>query len=242
VTNFERALTIEENGDALNEYAILLTKRAQRLLKQLRLEGLGDLADDVDDPGHAVGDDAVVDGEDDGDHVQASAPAEDSEAAAAEDDHERATLRAGDVEGEKNEAAAPAENESGQAGAGADEVVPAQEEEDGETARRRARRTELLARANRYFDAAEAKFLELNGTGAWYGAINLACLAALRGREEQSKHWLCACRERHPMDPELLDDGYVNISIITHRNHLIHCYADICCMHGVCPSLPEQRL
>ena len=159
VTNFERALTIADDGnaDAQNEYGILLTKRAQRILKQLRREGF--------DP-------AAVN------HTPA-APAEPQP----------------EADPSSAESSAQPEGE-----------LPIETEEEKEAARRAERCAELVARANRYFDAAEAKFVELYETSVWFGTINLACLAALRGREEETRRWLRVCRDQHDLVPEHLDD------------------------------------
>ena len=183
VTNFERALTIADDGnaDAQNEYGILLTKRAQRILKQLRREGF--------DP-------AAVN------HTPA-APAEPQP----------------EADPSSAESSAQPEGE-----------LPIETEEEKEAARRAARCAELVARANRYFDAAEAKFVELYETSVWFGTINLACLAALRGREEETRRWLGVCRDQHDLAPEHLDD------------HDFDAYRDRAWFCELRAELVEQRL
>lgn len=164
-TNFERALTIDESdSDMLNEYGILLTKRAQRVLKLVRAE-------------------------------------------------EEARL---DKQPEASVQSAPA-REASHDGAGKPDRVPDDRPSDTEEgvsqdeAQRRARRAQLMAQVDRYFDAAEAKFMELERNMVWFGAINLACLAALRGREDDAKRWLYTCRDRHDLAPEHLEDRFVSL-------------------------------
>jgi hypothetical protein len=181
VTNFERALTIADDGnaDAQNEYGILLSKRAQRILKQLRREGF--------DP-------AAVN------HTHAAPAAHEADTSSADSSAQ--------PEGE----------------------LPIETEEEKEAARRAARCAELVARANRYFDAAEAKFVELYETSVWFGTINLACLAALRGREEETRRWLQVCRDQHDLAPEHLDD------------HDFDAYRDRAWFGELRAELAEQRL
>lgn len=176
MTNFERALTIDESDDALNEFGILLTKRAQRILKLIKSEGLENLPDDAHTASTETGVDATATSD-------SSEPNAQGEESSSSEQHETAAREG-----------TPAE--------GTDVNV------DPETARRLARRSELLAKANRYFDEAKAKFIQLENNSVWFGAINLACLAALRGQEDEAKQWLHTCRDRNDLAPEHLEDRY----------------------------------
>jgi hypothetical protein len=149
VANFDRALKLEEGDtDALNEYGILLTKRAQKLLKQVRKE-------------------------------------EELEAQGAFD---KVSHSSGGGSG----------SETGDGGS-EERLLPSAE------ARKEARRKKIIEAEN-MFNQAEKNFLELKKKGVWYGTLNLACLAALRFREDECRRWLEETRQSGQLAAENLDD------------------------------------
>ena len=58
----------------------------------------------------------------------------------------------------------------------------------------------------RVYDEAEHIFVRLQKL-SWFGGINLACLAAIRGREEETEKWLRKCYDDNHLEPEHLEDG-----------------------------------
>jgi hypothetical protein len=198
VVNFERATAIDsDSADEQNDYGILLTKRAQRIWRQLRNEGfdptalLGATAQSEEDA------DAAAQPED---NTDADAPPEDADAVAPEE-------AIAEPEADASQAVSEADAQAGEPELPVEPVAPIEmTEEEREAARRDARCRELVARANRYFDAAEAKFRMLYEAGVWFGAINLACLASLRGRETETQRWLSECRDNGDLKSEHLAD------------------------------------
>jgi hypothetical protein len=204
VVNFERATAIDsDSADEQNDYGILLTKRAQRIWRQLRNEGfdptalLGATAQSEEDADADADADAAAQPEDNAD---ADAPPEDADAVAPEE-------AIAEPDADASQAVGEADAQAGEPELPVEPVAPIEmTEEEREAARRDARCIELVARANRYFDAAEAKFQMLYEAGVWFGAINLACLASLRGREAETQRWLSECRDNGDLKSEHLAD------------------------------------
>ncbi|KAL6047125.1 hypothetical protein QOT17_021835 [Balamuthia mandrillaris] len=74
------------------------------------------------------------------------------------------------------------------------------EENDGDIKR-------LEEEATLFFAKAEESFQQLEKNGVWFGVINLACLYALRGNEEETKRCLLLCLERGDLGMEHMEDS-----------------------------------
>ena len=57
----------------------------------------------------------------------------------------------------------------------------------------------------RLYAEAEDIFVRLEKI-SWFGGINLACLSAIRGREEETKKWLLKCYNNNHLELEHLED------------------------------------
>ncbi|KAL6059156.1 hypothetical protein QOT17_013456 [Balamuthia mandrillaris] len=65
----------------------------------------------------------------------------------------------------------------------------------------------LEEEATLFFAKAEESFQQLEKNGVWFGVINLACLYALRGNEEETKRCLLLCLERGDLGMEHMEDS-----------------------------------